>query len=108
MNLRYLKRALVQIATLFVVLVAAFLACAAFATHSGRTKAEALCTTVPVGTNARTAEIAFASADTDAWLRFSKPDQIGAGFHGAFMERWMCNVAISDGKVVGNEGRLVD
>lgn len=108
MDFRSLRRAVVQITTAFILLIAAFLAYAEFATNNGRAKAEALCKTIPIGTNARTAEKEIASADTESRLRFSSAEHMGAGFHGAFLDRWFCNVAISDGKVVNSEVQLID
>lgn len=108
MEFRPLKRVIVQITTLIVLLVFGFLAYAAFATHKGQSKAEALCKAIPVGTQAKIAEATISRIDTDKRLRFSSTDKMGAGFHGAFMDRWFCNVSISDGKVVDSEIRLID
>lgn len=100
--------ALVQIVTVFVLLVVVFLGYAGFATHSARGKAEALCKSIPVGTEARVAETAIASIDTDPRLRFSSENRLGAGFYGALLDHWFCTVSISDGKVIENEVRLID
>jgi hypothetical protein len=100
--------AFVQIATAFVLLVVVFLGYAGFATHSARGKAEALCKNIPVGTEARVAETAIASIDTDPRLRFSSADHLSVGFYGALLDRWFCNVSISGGKVIENEVRLID
>ncbi|WP_374490905.1 hypothetical protein [Zoogloea sp.] len=108
MDFRSLKRALVQITTAFALLVLAFLAYAEFATHSGRAKAEALCKTIPIGTDAALAETAISGTNTDSQLRRSGPDHMGVGFPGAFLDRWFCDVSISGGKVVDNEVRLID
>jgi hypothetical protein len=108
MDFRSLRRTLVQITTAFALLALTFLAYAEFATHSGRAKAEALCKTIPIGTDAALAETTISRASTDLQLRFSSSDLMGAGFHGAFLDRWFCNVAISGGKVVDNEVRLID
>lgn len=108
MDFRQLKRTLVQITTLFVLLIAALLAYAEFSTHRGRAKAEALCNAIPVGTNVRAAEASIANAETDELLRFSSATHMGASFRGAFMERWVCNATISNEVVMRNEVRLVD
>lgn len=108
MKLRLLKLALVQVATALVLLVATFLAYAELASHSGRAKAEALCLTMPVGSDVKVAEAAIASADIDSRMRFSSTERMGGGFHGAFLDRWFCYVAISEGKIVGTEVRLID
>lgn len=100
--------AFVQIVTGFVLLVAVFLGYAGFATHSARGKAEALCKSIPIGTEARVAEAAMASIDTNPRLRFSSEDHLSTGFYGALLDRWFCNVSISDGKVIENEVRLID
>lgn len=107
-SIKHLCVALVQIATAFVLLVAVFLGYAGFATHSAREKAEALCKSIPVGTDARVAEAAIASIHTHPRLRFSIENRLGAGFYGAVWERWFCTVAISEGKVIENEVRLID
>jgi hypothetical protein len=78
------------------------------ATHSARDKAEALCKSIPVGTDARVAETTIASIDTDPRLRFSTENHLGAGFYGAVWDRWFCTVDISNGKVIDNEVRLID
>jgi hypothetical protein len=93
---------------LFVLPIASFLAYAEFSTHRGRAKAEALCNAIPVGTNVRAAEASIASVETDELLRFSSETHLGAGFRGAFTERWVCNATISQEMVIQNEVRLID
>lgn len=100
--------ALVQIVTVFVLLVVVFLGYAGFATHSARGKAEALCESIPVSTDAGVAATAIASIEIDPRLRFSSEDHLSAGFYGAAWERWFCTVHISDGTVIENEIRLID
>lgn len=108
MHLRPLKRALVQLATTLAVLVGAFFVYGSFATHQGKKKAEALCETMPVGTDERTARAAIAAADTGSGRRFFEVDRASVAFQGAFLDRWLCTVAISNAKVVSNEVRLID
>ncbi len=108
MDFRQLKRTFVQITSMFVLLIAAFLAYAEFSTHRGRAKAEALCNAIPIGTNVKAAEASIASTETDELLRFSSPTHMGAGFRGAFMERWVCKATISKEIVIQKEVRLID
>jgi hypothetical protein len=102
------KIAAVQLLTLAGLGVAAFVAYAVLASQHGRGHAQALCDAVPVGTSAEAATQAVQDADTTPRLRWVKGGTFGAGFHGAFTERWVCNLSVKDGVVVAQEVRVVD
>ena len=109
MDSRLLERALIQIATFFVLLTGLFFGYAEVATYRGKSKAEALCKAVPIGSSAESAKAIILKFEIDPKLNFSSEDQLSVGFRGAFMiERWYCNLKVSNGKVVANEIRLVD
>ncbi len=105
---RLLKVVIVQIISVFVLFFIVFLAYCAFTTRAANKRAEALCLSVPRGSNVDVAMKAIRAADTEPRLRHLSPDSPGAGFRGAFVERWYCSFTISGNKVIDHEVRLID
>lgn len=108
MRLALAKRAVVQVITTFVVAAAAFIGYSGITTDRARSKAEEVCRIVPAGANASAVEEVVAGSRIEPELHSQTERQISYGFHGAFLERWFCNVSLSEGKVVGQEVHLVD
>ena len=108
MQLRLVKIALVQIATLLIFLAALFCGYVWFKTESAKSKAEAVCQSIPVGTSYESALATMVSIEVEPRLRTASPDFLSVGFRGAMMDRWLCNVQISDGRVASQEIRLLD
>jgi hypothetical protein len=108
MRLALMSRAIVQIATAVAVVAASLLAFAAYATHSAKSNAEAICHLLPSGIDAQRIPEIVAHAKIDPDLRTSSENQISFGFRGAMLDRWFCNVSLSGGEVVGQEVHLVD
>lgn len=108
MHLRLLKVAAVQIGTLFFLVIVAFFAYVAIASGSAKSKAEAVCNSVVIGSGIDVATKAIEGTETEARLRSVSPEFLSVGFRGAFVERWHCNLRISDGRVAAYEIRLLD
>ena len=108
MQLRLLKVAAVQIGTLFFLVIVTFFVYGAIASNSGKSKAEAVCNSVAIGSGIDVATKVIEGTETEARLRSVSPDFLSIGFRGAFVERWYCNLRISDGRVVAYEIRLLD
>ena len=108
MQPRLLKRALIQIATVFVLIVITLLGYVTFATRSAKSQAEALCQAIPPGTSVDQAQTELVTSRSDPGLYFTFPGRMGNGYYGAFKERWVCSLDISNEIVVRNEVRLID
>lgn len=108
MQLRLVKVALVQIVTIFFLCVLAFVGVAEIASYGSKSKAEALCDSVPPGSSVDAAIKAIQGADTHAKLKITSPPYLGVAFGGAFLDRWLCSFTTADGKVVAREIRYLD
>ena len=108
MQLRLLKVAIVQIVTLFLLCVVAFIAYAEIASVRAKSKAEAVCNSVVIGSSIDVATKAIEGTETEKRLLSVSPEFLSIGFRGAFVERWHCNLRISDGRVAAYEIRLLD
>jgi hypothetical protein len=108
MQLRLIKRALVQLTTSGVLLVGGFSAYVAFASSRAESRAAAVCKAVPVSTSEAVARANLKSATEDPRLFFSSPGLVSAGFRGAMADRWFCKVTIADGEVTSSEVYLLD
>jgi len=107
-QLRLIFRALVQIATAFFLIVALFVGYVWFATNNAQSKAEAACNAAPIGTSQEKVMATIGSIDADPRLGSSSSEFISVGFRGAIMDRWFCNIQLSEGMVVNHEVRLLD
>ncbi|MGE5490480.1 MAG: hypothetical protein ACM31P_04260 [Actinomycetota bacterium] len=108
MQLRSLQHALAQIAAVIVVMTALLAGYVWLETDSAKSKAEAVCQRIPVGTSYEMAFAEIARIDAEPRLRTTSSDFLSVGFRGAAMDRWLCNLRISDGRVAGHEIRLLD
>jgi hypothetical protein len=108
MQLRLIKRALVQLATLGVLLVCGFSAYVTFASSRAESRAAAICKAVPVSTSEAVARASLKSATQDPRLFFSSPGLVSVGFRGAMADRWFCKVTTANGEVSSTEVYLLD
>ena len=107
-QIRLLKRAIVQILTGVVLLVLVFIGYVAWSSHRGENRAIAACAELPL-------EMSLVDARTHAShmvviprLLMVSDDLIAVGFEGAFADRWFCNVRFVDGNIAEHEIRLLD
>ncbi len=108
MQLRLLKRAIVQIITGVVFLVLLFIGYIALATHLGERRAIAACAEMPVGMSFADAHAYAGKVVDKRRLLLVSDDFIAVGFEGAIMDRWFCNSKFVDGRLVEHEIRLLD
>lgn len=108
MQLRLLQRALVQIAAALVVTIVLIVGYVWIETDSAKSKAEAVCQSIPIGTSYEKALAEIVRVKTEPHLRTTSPDFLSVGFRGAAMDRWFCGIRISGGRVAGHEIRLLN
>jgi hypothetical protein len=109
MKARLVVRAAVQVFTVIVLFFGAFLGYGHVASARAEAKAEHACAQMRVGVSSAAALNTVNGLDVNPRLRLISAEDIAVGFEGAFLiEKWFCNVHISEGRVVSNEVRLLD
>jgi len=79
------------------------------ANHLAQSRAENICQSISIGMSMAEARDLVFHADADPQLKYEIDNQyLSVGFHGAFLDRWTCNVSVNAGKVVSREVRLLD
>ncbi|MGM9485857.1 hypothetical protein [Ideonella sp. YS5] len=108
MQITLAKRALVQLATAAVLIVALSLGYTALAASRAEAKAQAACSKIPVGTTAVQAASVVRELNLSPSLQLISPDHIAVGFRAALGERWFCDAYLVEGVVSRNEVRPVN
>ena len=113
MEWRLFKVALVQIASVFVLLVIALVAYSTVADHRAETKAHALCDGLKTGDNAT--DLSSLARANGADMRQTREENLGSGqqsiaitFTGALLSRHVCVVRSLGGKVLDAQYMYLD
>lgn len=109
MQIVFLKRSAVQLGAAVLLLAVVFMGYGFSASSRAESRAREVCAQIPNGISSTAALVTAEKLDVDPRLKLISSDGIAVGFEGAFLiEKWFCNVRLSDGKVVESEVRLLD
>jgi hypothetical protein len=107
-KIKLLKKTFVQIVAVLLSFIFLFIGYGSITSKYAKSKAEEVCTSIPVGTSSDTAVKTIQQIDTDPKLILLSPNMISVGFRGAFLDRWFCNLSIDQDRVISGEIRLLD